>query len=43
MAATAEESLETSILSGQFDDFERAEVVANELRLLGFPGDHIEQ
>lgn len=32
----------TSILSGQFDDFERAEKVASELRLLGFPGDHIE-
>jgi hypothetical protein len=33
----------TTILSGQFDDFERAELVANDLRLLAFGGDDIEQ
>lgn len=33
----------TTILSGQFDDFERAELVASDLRLLGFGGDDIEQ
>ena len=33
----------TTILSGQFDDFERAEMVASDLRLLGFGGDDIEQ
>jgi hypothetical protein len=32
-----------NILSGQFDDFERAEMVASELRMLGFPADDIEQ
>lgn len=32
-----------NILSAQFDDFERAEMVASDLRLLGFAGDDIEQ
>ena len=33
----------TTILSAQFDDFERAEMVASDLRLLGFGADDIEQ
>jgi hypothetical protein len=37
------ESAATPILSRQFDDFERAGMVVEELRLLGFADDGIEK